>query len=314
MNFIARRLGITLITLFLASFFTFAAFRLIPGDAALLAAGIDADEEQTALLRSELGLDRGFLRQYLSWLGNFLRGRLGNSSRFRGEQVSAMIGERIPVTMSLAGLSLLFIFLISLPLSLFSAKNEGGVPDRCMTVFTALNISFPGFFLGVLFIWIFGLLFRFFVPGSYVDYAENGGAFLAYLVFPALAVALPNSALLVKFLRSSIFRELKNDYIRTALSKGNPRSRVLYAHALKNAVIPAVTLLGMITGEVFSGSIVIEQVFAIPGLGRLLIASIGSRDYPMVQTLVVYMAFAAILANTLVDIAIQIIDPRIRVG
>jgi ABC-type dipeptide/oligopeptide/nickel transport system permease component len=147
-----------------------------------------------------------------------------------------------------------------------------------------------------------------------VGYAENGGAFMGYLVFPALAVALPNSALLVKFLRSSIFRELKNDYVRTALGKGNPRSRVLYAHALKNAVIPAVTLLGMITGEVFSGSIVIEQVFAIPGLGRLLIASIGSRDYPMVQTLVVYMAFAAIFANTLVDIAIQIIDPRIRVG
>ncbi|MDR1058510.1 MAG: ABC transporter permease, partial [Treponema sp.] len=197
MNFIARRLGITLITLFLASFFTFAAFRLIPGDAALLAAGIDADEEQTALLRSELGLDRGFLSQYFSWLGNFLRGRLGNSSRFRGEEVSAMIGERIPVTMSLAGLSLLCILLISLPLSLFSAKKEGGLLDRCMTVFTALNISFPGFFLGVLFIWIFGLVFRFFVPGAYVGYAENGGAFLGYLVFPALAVALPNSALLV---------------------------------------------------------------------------------------------------------------------
>jgi ABC-type dipeptide/oligopeptide/nickel transport system permease component len=314
MNFIARRLGITLITLFLASFFTFAAFRLIPGDAALLTAGLEAGEEQTALLRRELGLDRSFPRQYLSWLGNFLRGRLGSSSRFRGEQVSALIGERIPVTASLAGLSLLLILLVSAPLSLLSVKNEGSLPDRAMTVFTALTVSFPGFFLGVLFIWIFGLIFRFFVPGSYVDYGENGGAFLAYLFFPALAVALPNSALLIKFLRSSLFRELKNDYVRTALGKGNRRARVLYAHALKNAAIPAVTLLGMITGEVFSGSIVIEQVFAIPGLGRLLIASIGSRDYPMVQALVVYMAFVAIFANTLVDIAIQIIDPRIRVG
>jgi ABC-type dipeptide/oligopeptide/nickel transport system permease component len=131
-------------------------------------------------------------------------------------------------------------------------------------------------------------------------------------MFPALAIAIPNAAILVKFLRSGLFREQKSDYVRTAISKGGSRNIVLYRHVLKNAIIPAITLLGMIIGEIFSGSIVIEQVFTIPGIGRLLIASITSRDYPLIQTLVVYIAFIVVFANTLVDIAIQIIDPRIR--
>jgi ABC-type dipeptide/oligopeptide/nickel transport system permease component len=178
---------------------------------------------------------------------------------------------------------------------------------------TAVNISFPSFFLAVLFIWIFGILLKLFIPGSYISYSENIPAFLAYLVFPAIAIALPNAAILVKFLRSSISRALRSDYVRTARSKGAGTYTILYRHVLKNAIIPAVTVMGMIVAEVFSGSIVIEQIFAIPGIGRLLIAAISSRDYPLVQTLVIYIAFIVILANTLADIAIRIIDPRIRV-
>jgi ABC-type dipeptide/oligopeptide/nickel transport system permease component len=174
-------------------------------------------------------------------------------------------------------------------------------------------ISFPGFFLGVLLIWLFAILLRLFAPGAYVPYDQDFGGFLAYLIFPALAIALPNAAIVVKFLRGSILQQLRSDYVRTAYSKGNSRRRVLYRHVLKNAVIPAVTLMGMITADVFSGSIVIEQVFTIPGIGRLLIASITSRDFSMAQVLVLYIAFTVVLANTLADIAIQIIDPRIRV-
>jgi ABC-type dipeptide/oligopeptide/nickel transport system permease component len=293
--------------------FTFAAFNIIPGDPALLALGTEATDEQVESLRAELGLDRPLPVQYFSWLKNFLTGNLGNSSRFRGASISGMIQERLPVTFSLASIALVFILIISIPTVLLSVKKEGSALDRSMNTLTAVNISFPGFFLAVLFIWIFGLILKLFVPGAYIDYRINTAGFLGYLVFPALAIAIPNAAILVKFLRASVFQQLRSDYVRTAYSKGNSPRRTLYVHVLKNAIIPGVTLLGMIIGEIFSGSIVIEQVFTIPGIGRLLIASITSRDYPMVQTLVVYIAFIVIVANTLVDIAIQSIDPRIRV-
>ncbi|GHV93257.1 ABC transporter permease [Spirochaetia bacterium] len=313
MYFVGRRLIITLITLFLVSVFTFAAFNIIPGDSALLALGTEATDEQVEALRTEMGLDKPLPVQYFSWLKNFLTGNLGNSSRFRGASISGMIRERLPVTFSLASIALVFILIISIPAVLLSVKKEGSVLDRIMNTLTALNISFPGFFLAVLFIWVFGLIFKLFVPGAYVDYRTNSVGFLGYLMFPALAIAIPNAAILVKFLRASVFQQLRSDYVRTAYSKGNSSGRTLHVHVLKNAIIPGVTLLGMIIGEIFSGSIVIEQVFTIPGIGRLLIASITSRDYPMVQTLVVYIAFIVIVANTLVDIAIQSIDPRIRV-
>ena len=312
MGFIGKRLGTSFLTLILVSVLTFAAFRLIPGDAALLSLGTEATQEQIEALRAEMGLDKSFPAQYFSWLVNFLTGRLGNSARYRGASVSQMILSRLPVTFSLAGLSFVFIILIAVPVSLFSVKKENSLSDRIVTTLTAFSISIPGFFLGVLFIWIFGVLIRLFVPGAYVGYGENPVAFWLYLIFPALAIALPGTALVVKFLRSSIFREFHSDYARTARSKGAGRGHILRRHVLKNASLPAITLLGMITGEIFSGSIVIEQVFGIPGIGRLLIASITARDYPAIETLMIYIAFAVILANTLADIAIQIIDPRIR--
>jgi ABC-type dipeptide/oligopeptide/nickel transport system permease component len=312
MGFIGKRLAVTLLTLFLVSFFTFAAFSLIPGDPALLALGIEASDEQLAALRTEMGLDRGFFEQYFSWLGKFLSGAPGSSSRFRGESISALVAERLPVTFSLALISLVLILLISIPLAMLPVKKENGITDRVLNTLTAVTISFPGFFLGILFIWIFGLVLRLFVPGAYIDYRDNFPSFIACLFFPALAVAVPNAAILVRFLRGSIFRQLKSDYVRTALSKGSIGRRVLREHVLKNAAIPAITTLGMITAEIFSGSVVIEQVFTIPGIGRLLIASITSRDFAMVQTLVVYIAFVVVLANTLADIAARVVDPRIR--
>jgi ABC-type dipeptide/oligopeptide/nickel transport system permease component len=313
MGFIGKRLVTTFLTLLLVSLLTFAAFHLIPGDAALLALGVEAEEEQIAALRHEWGLDRNLAVQYGSWVGKFLTGNLGNSTRFQGASISAMILDRLPVTFNLALLSLAFILLIALPASLLGIKNEASPIDRIVNTLAAMTISAPGFFVGILFIWVFGLVFKFFVPGAYVDYGENYGAFLAYLVFPALAIALPNAGILIKFLRSSIFREFKSDYVRTARSKGDSRKRCLSHHVLKNACLPALTLLGMILGEIFTGSIVTEQVFSIPGIGRLLLSAITSRDYLVMETLAVYIALTIILANTLVDIAIQIIDPRIRV-
>ncbi|MCL2070398.1 MAG: ABC transporter permease [Treponema sp.] len=314
MGFIGKRLSTTLLTLFLVSLLTFAAFRLIPGDAALLALGTEATEEQLASLRVEMGLDKSFPAQYFSWLGNLLTGRLGYSSRFMGAPVSEIILERLPVTLALAGFSFLLITLIAFPLSLLSVKKENSVTSRVITTLTALNISMPPFFLGLLFIWVFGIILRVFVPGAFVSYQESPAAFFGYLFFPALTIALPSAALVLKFLRSAIFREFKSDYARSAKSKGASPSHILRRHVLKNASLPAISLFGMIAGEILAGSIIVEQVFGIPGMGRLLIASINARDYPLIQTIMIYIAFAVILANTLADIVLQMMDPRIRLS
>ena len=314
MGFIGKRLFITLLTLFLVSVLSFGAFRLIPGDAALLSLGTEASAEQVENLRIEMGLDRSYPAQYLSWIVGLFSGQLGNSARFRGASISGIIMERLPVTLSLAVLSFLFVILIAVPLSVFSVKKENSVISHIVNFLTALGVSLPGFFLGIIFIWVFGILARLFVPGAYTGYLENPAGFFTYLIFPAIAIAVPNTALVVKFLRSSIFKEFHSDYVRTARSKGSSRSHMLTGHVFKNASLPVITLLGMIAGEVLSGSIVIEQVFGIPGIGRLLIASITARDYPMIQTLIMYIAFAVILANTLADIMLQIIDPRIQLS
>jgi ABC-type dipeptide/oligopeptide/nickel transport system permease component len=313
MKFVIKRLLVTLLTLLLVSVITFAAFHIIPGDPAAVMLGIEATPEQLALLRAEMNLDKSLPVQYGLWLGKFFTGRLGNSVRFRGEPIAGMVLERLPVTFSLAVLSIIFIFLIAIPTALLPQGNENALLDRVINIISAVMISFPSFFLGILLIWIFAVILRLFAPGAYVPYDQDFGGFLAYLIFPALAIALPSAAIVVKFLRGSILQQFRSDYVRTAYSKGNSRRRVLYRHVLKNAAVPAVTLMGMITADVFSGSIVIEQVFTIPGIGRLLIASITSRDFSMAQVLVLYIAFIVVLANTLADIAIQIIDPRIRV-
>jgi ABC-type dipeptide/oligopeptide/nickel transport system permease component len=311
--FIVKRICSAIITLFLVSVFSFLVFSVIPGDPAVIALGTEATSEQLASLRAEMGIDRSVPVRYLQWLGNFLSGNPGNSLRFRGETVSALVLERLPVSFTLVVFALLLVLIIALPVSLFSARRENGPFEKTVNILVTTGVGVPNFFLGVLFIWVFGIMLRFFTAGIYVDYRSSAAGFIACLFFPALAIALPNAAILVKFLRASLIKEQRCDYFRTALSKGASRWTALLRHALRNAVIPSITVLGMIVAEIFSGSIiVIEQVFAIPGIGRLLIAGISSRDYPLIQALIMYIAFVVIIANTLVDIAIQAVDPRIK--
>jgi peptide/nickel transport system permease protein len=314
LNFIFRRIVIALITVFLVSILCFLAFSVIRGDPASYLAGIDASAEQLSALREEMGLNRNVITRYFDWLSGFFSGHAGVSLSFRGEAVSVLITRRLPVTVTLSFLSLFFVLLISVPLSLLTVKREGNILDGIVNFFTAAGLSTPGFFMGLLFIFIFGFGLKLFIPGEYIDYSESFSGFIRCLCFPAMAIALPNAAILVKFLRGSLFQELRSDYVRTAKSKGAGRLYILYHHALKNAVIPAITIFGMIIAEVLSGSIIIEQVFTIPGIGRLLIAAISSRDYPLIQSLMVYIAFIIVAANTLADIVIMIIDPRIRMA
>jgi ABC-type dipeptide/oligopeptide/nickel transport system permease component len=300
--------------MFLVSVFCFLVFSVIRGDPASFLAGIDADSGQIEALREDLGLNKSVFARYFDWLSRILRGDSGNSLFFRGEAIQAMITQRLPVSFTLALLSLLLILLISAPVSLLTVKREGNYTDRIINILTAAGISSPGFFLGLLFVFFFGFILKIFIPGRYIDYNENFFGFLGCMFFPALSIAIPNAAIMIKFLRGSLFHELQSDYVRTARSKGASRLYIMRVHVLKNACVPAITVFGMIIAEVFAGSIVIEQVFSIPGIGRLLIASISSRDYPLIQALMVYIAFMVVTANTLADIAIMIIDPRIRPG
>jgi len=316
--FIFRRAGLALLTLFLVSFLCVVAFGVIAGDPASLLLGTEAGAEQLEALREELGLNKNIISRYGLWLRDFISGDAGNSIRFRGEPVSALIRGRLPTSVALALLSLFFVLLIAIPVSLLSARRgESRLDhfiDRFINSLVAAGVSIPNFFLGLLFIWIFGIGFKLFSPGVYVDYSENFFGFIACLCFPALAIALPNAAVLIKFLRNSLMHELASPYVRTALCKGAAFSTVLRRHVLPNALVPTLAVLGLIIAEIFSGSIVIEQVFAIPGIGRLLLSAITSRDYPLIQGLVLYIAWTVVLVHALIDIAIQVIDPRIRLG
>jgi len=306
LRFILKRAGTSLITVFIVSVFSFIAFNVIRGDPATLVLGTNATAEQIESLREQMNLNLSLPARYFQWIGNFLSGNLGYSLRFQGESISSLILNRLPVSITLALLSLFFMLLIALPVSLFSVHRKSKIAGKIINFCTAIGIGIPNFFLGIFFIWFFGIVLRLFSPGVYI----KGDA--AGLIFPALAIAVPNAAILIKFLRSSLSKELYSDYIRTAYSKGASHFIVLSRHALRNAIIPAITVLGMIIADIFSGSIIIEQVFSIPGIGQLLIAAINSRDYPLIQILVMYIAFVVIIANTIVDIVIQLVDPRIR--
>lgn len=312
MQRIYRKIIALISTLFIISIVTFAVFHVIPGDPAMQILGTEASPERLELLRKQLGIDKSLPKQYITWVQGIAKGDFGESIKYR-KPVRDIIVDRIPVTVALSSMSIILIFIISIPISVYSCKKEYTLLDECINVLTVFSVSVPGFFMGILFVWVFGLLLRAFIPGAYISYQENFMEFLKYLFFPALVIAIPNSAVVIKYLRSSIQNEMKLDYVRTAFSKGYSENAVLFRHVLKNALVPLISLLGMIVGDVFSGSIIIEQVFNVPGIGKLLIAAITARDYPLIQTLVVIIACIVVFSNTLADIILQIIDPRIRI-
>lgn len=311
MKYCAVKLAALVFTMFLVSVLTFAAFNLIPGDPAQLILGTEATPQSLAALHHQLGLDKSLPERYAAWAGGLLHGDMGTSIRF-SQPVSALIADRLPVTAALAGLSLLLIVLLSVPAGILSAKLYRTFPGRLFDTVNLVNLSLPGFFLGVLFIWLFGIVLHCFTPGNYVDWREDFGGFLQYLIFPAAAIALPNIAAAAKFLRTSILAETERDYVRTARGKGLGVNVILKRHILKNAAIPAITLFGMILAEVFSGSIITEQVFSLPGIGRLMISSVSSRDFPLLESLVVYISFLVVAANFLADVLMRAADPRLR--
>ena len=313
MKYIAKKLFALIITLFIVSLLAFLAFQVIPGDPTTALLGTNATPDQVEALRSSLGLDRPVMERYIDWLVNFLHGDMGISYSYK-MAVSEMISAKLPITLILTAMSFVMTVAVSIPLGIYAARREGGLIDRGITVLDQIVMSVPPFFIGILCCWIFGIILRFFTPGNFVSYTKDLPAFIIYMIFPALSIAVPRIAMTVKMLRASILEQMGQDYVRTAYSRGNSRETALENHVLRNALIPVVTFIAVSVAEMLAGSIIIEQVFTIPGIGRLLLSSISSRDFPVVQAIVVILAVWVVAVNFIADVLYQYIDPRIRLS
>jgi len=313
MKYAARSLLTLLATMLIVSFLAFAAFSLISGDPATAKLGTEATPEKVAALREQMGLNRPFLVRYGSFLAGFFTGSFGTSYSY-SLPVGTLVGQKLPVTLALSLLAFVMTVAVAVPLGIRSARRAEGRLDGVRTAVNQFLMALPPFFTGILLTWVFGILLRWFQPGRFPAFSEDPAGFFLYLLFPAAAVALPRIAMTVRMLRSTILYEMNRDYVRTAISRGNDRSGVLCRHVLKNAMAPVVAFLAQTMAEVVAGSIVVEQVFSVPGLGRLLLGSISARDWPVVEVIVVILALWVVLANTIGDLLSQRIDPRLRLG
>ena len=311
MRYVLKKTGVLAVTLLLISLLAFLAFQLIPGDPVTKLLGSDYTPERAAALREEMGLNRNILVRYWEWLTGFVTGDMGVSYNY-GMTVRQVMAGKGAVTAGLSLMAWLLVIAISIPLGIALARYQGGRLDRVFVAMNQVFMAIPPFFLGILFTYVFGLVLKLFVPGGFVSPGDSFRGFLGYLAFPALAIAIPKAAMVTKLLRSSIINQMGQDYVRTAYSRGNSRWSVIRGHVLRNALLPVVTFVAMTLADIVAGSIVVEQVFALPGLGRLLLSSIGNRDYPVVQCIVVIIAFIVVFMNYLADIVTQYIDPRIR--
>ena len=311
MKYILKKTCALIITLFIVSLLAFLAFQIIPGDPTTQLLGTEATEEARQELRQELGLDRPVLLRYFDWLGGFVRGDMGESYSYR-MPVSEMLSDKLPVTALLTLLSFAFTIVLSIPLGIWAGSTKSRIMDLSITALDQIIMSVPPFFIGMLACYFLGNVLKLFVPGNFVSYTESWAGFLGYMALPALAIAIPRIAMTVKMLRSSIQSQLQQDYVRTSRSRGSSRAVILRRHVLKNAMIPVISFLAVSAAEVMTGSIIIEQVFTMPGVSRLLLASISNRDFPVVQAIVVVMAAWIVIVNFAADLLYQLADPRIR--
>lgn len=311
MKSVIKKMISMLATLFVVSFLVFFSFDLIPGDAATSQLGTQATPERVEALREQMGLNRPFVVRYFDWLFHFISGDMGTSYNY-SKPVTSMLSGKLPITITLILIAFFIIITVAIPLGVYTAKHKGSVIDRVIVVLNQILMAIPPFFSGILLTVILGIGLKLFSPGAFVSYTKSVPKFLYYMIFPAIAVSIPKIAMVVKLLRTSILEEADKDYTRTAYSRGNTTNGVLYKHVLKNAMIPIITFLGMALSDMIAGSIIIEQVFNIPGLGRILLTSISNRDYPVVEAIIMLIAFLVIVVNFLVDILYRVIDPRMR--
>ena len=308
-----RRLTALMVTLLVASLLIFLLLEILPGDPAAVILGVGAQEDTLRALRAELGLDLPAPVRYLNWLGEVLQGDLGRSYTY-DTPVQELLLNRVELSLPLALLAILLSTGIAIPLGVFAASRHRKVADTGIMGFAQLGVAVPNFWFAILLILLFSVKLGWFSAGGFAGW--DAGWFPAFksLVLPAVALALPQAAILARVTRSSVLETVQEDYIRTARAKGLSRSQALWRHAVRNALIPVVTILGLQLSFLLAGTIIIENVFYLPGVGRLLFQAIAQRDLMVVKNLVLVIAATVVLINFLVDLLYAVLDPRLRLG
>lgn len=310
-KYVVKKVISLVLTLIAVSFVVFFLFSVIPGDPAVSKLGTQATPEKVEALREELGLNKPFPVRYFTWLSGIPRGDFGKSYAY-SMPVSKLIGGKLVINGTLSVMAILIVIGISVPVGVYTAKHKDGPADRLITVINQITMAFPPFLLGLLLTFLFGIVMKLFSPGAYVGYDVNFLKFLGYMICPAIALALPKTAMCIKLLRTNILEEAKKDYAKTAYSKGNNTTGLLYKYVLKNAIMPTITFVGMLFADMIASGIVIEQTFGIPGLGRSLLSAISVRDYPVVMAIIMLIAFGIVFVSTLTDVIHAAVDPRVR--
>ena len=310
-GFALHRLVSLLASLIVASLVVFAAVEIVPGDPARFMLGINAQPDTVAALRAELGLDRSLVERYFSWVGGLFTGDLGVSYTYRSP-VSEIVAERLQVSLPLAVYALVLTVVIAFPVGMIAAGSRGGAVDTLFTGATQLGIAVPNFWFALLLILLFSVNLGWFSAGGFPGWEAGLLPGLQALTLPAIALALPQASILARVLRSSLIDTLSDDYIRTARAKGLSAGQALRRHALRNAMIPVFTIIGLQFSFLIAGAVIIENVFFLPGLGRLVLQAITQRDLIVVESVVMLLVLAVILVNFVVELAYAWIDPRLR--
>lgn len=310
LRYAIKRLGSLVISLIVASLVIFACIEVIPGDPASFMLGINAQPDTVAALREELGLNASLSARYLSWVTGMLGGDFGTSYTYR-TPVAEIIGERLWLSLPLALIALGLTVLVAFPVGILAATKRGSWADMSVMGATQLGIAVPNFWFAMLMVVVFAINLRWFSAGGFPGW-ENPAAALKALTLPAIALALPQASILARVMRSALLDTLTEDYIRTSRAKGLTRRQSLWRHALRNAMIPVLTIIGLQFSFLLAGAIIIENVFYLPGLGRLVFQAISQRDLIMVESVVFLLVFAVIVVNFAVDLAYAWVDPRLR--
>ncbi|MFN8722867.1 MAG: ABC transporter permease [Rhodospirillales bacterium] len=308
-GFLARRLVSVLVTLALASVVVFTVLEVLPGDPAQMALGTEAREDTLAALRREMGLDRPVLERYLGWIGGLLVLDFGRSLTY-GVPVVSLVADRIQVTAPLAGLAMLMSVVIAVPLGIFAARNHQRVGDYGVMGFAQVGIAIPSFWFGIILILLFAVWLGWFQAGGFTPWREDPVAALKSLFLPSLALALTEAAILARVTRAAVLDTLREDWVRTARAKGVSENGILYGHVLRNALIPVLTIGGLIFAFLLAGALVIENVFYLPGIGRLVYQGVTQRDVVVVKNVVLLVSAMVVTVNFLVDVLYALVDPR----
>ena len=311
--FIVRRFLESLPVVFLATVVIFLGLRLLPGDPALVLAGQDATPETLAAIRADNGLDQPLPVQYLIWLNNVAHGNLGVSF-FTKTPVGQLLQQRIPATLELGIAAMILSVVLGIPTGILAAVQSRRMPDGLVSAFNGLAVAVPGFWLGILAILLFSLVLGWLPPGGRGDFFKDPIGELKFLLLPAVTLALPFAAGLSRLVKGSMLEVLNDDYVRTARAKGVGENGVVWHHALRNALVPVATILGLQFGRLLGGAVITESVFSWPGIGRLIRDSIGNRDYAVVQACLLLLVIVFVVINLMTDITYGVLDPRIRLS